>query len=294
MAGDYVDPISTAYRGFDIHQVPPNSQGLTALIMLNVLEGYDLSAFDPLSPERTHLEIEAGKLAFEARNRHIADQSAMNIPVGRLLCKEWASELRSRISLNRAASEISNLGLRKSDTAYVSVVDKDLNAVSFINSIFDSFGSGILCPTTGVMFHNRGSSFNLDPDHPNCIGAGKRPMHTIMPGMMTSNARVEMPFGVMGGDYQPFGQCRFVVNILDYGLDVQSALDMPRVFATGLDVEIEKSLPAATIKGLFARGHRLRLVPTPHGGGQAIRIDYERGVLTGGSDPRKDGCALGY
>lgn len=292
--GDYVDPISTTYRGYDIHQVPPNHQGLTALVMLNVLEGYDLGTFGPLSPERNHLEIEAGRLAFEARNRHIADQSAMSVPVSRLLSKEWAADLRSRISLNHAALEVTNLGLRKSDTVYISVVDKDLNAVSFINSIFDSFGTGILCPSTGVMFHNRGASFNLDADHPNCLGPGKRPMHTLMPGMMTCNARAVMPFGVMGGDYQPFGQCHLVSNILDYGLDVQSALDMPRVFATGLEVEVEKSLPSATIKGLLERGHRLRLVPTPHGGGQAIRIDYERGVLTGGSDPRKDGCALGY
>ncbi len=294
VAGDYVDAISTNYRGYDIHQIPPNNQGLTALVMLNVLEGFDLNAYPPLSAERTHLEIEAGRLAFEMRNRHMADLSSMTVPMERLLSKQWATDLRARISVDRAMPDISDLGLQKSDTVYLSVVDRDLNAVSFINSVFHSFGSGILCPQTGVMFQNRGASFNLNADHPNCMGPGKRPMHTIMPGMMTKGDRVEMPFGVMGGDYQPFGHCRLITNMVDYGLDVQAALDMPRVFATGQEVEVETSLPAETVQGLKARGHTVRTVESPHGGGQAIHIDHTRGVLTGGSDPRKDGCALGF
>jgi len=292
--GEYVEPISTNYRGFDIHQIPPNTQGVTALVMLNILEGYELAELDPLSAERIHLEVEAGRIAFDMRNRHIADPECMNVPLKRLLSKKWSEQLRSKMSRDRAMSAVGDLGLSKNDTIYVCVVDRDLNAISFINSIYYSFGSGILCPTTGVMFQNRGTSFNLDPHHPNCIGPGKRPMHTIMPGMMTRGEGVEMPFGVMGGDYQPFGHCHIVSNVLDYGLDVQAALDMPRVFPMDEELEIERNLPAETIKGLFERGHSLRLVASPHGGGQAIRIDRERGLLTGGSDPRKDGCALGF
>jgi len=292
--GEYVEPVSTNYRGFDIHQVPPNTQGVTALVMLNILEGYELANLAPLSAERVHLEIEAGRIAFDMRNRYIADPQCMDVPLKQLLSKKWSGQLRAKLSPDRAMPAVSDLGLSKADTIYVCVVDKDLNAISFINSIFDSFGCGILCPTTGVVFQNRGMSFNLDDRHPNCIGPSKKPMHTLMPGMMTRGERVEMPFGVMGGDFQPFGHCHVVSNILDFGLDVQEALDMPRVFPFGEEVEIERNLPPETIKGLFERGHRLRLVATPHGGGQAIHIDRKRGLLTGGSDPRKDGCALGF
>ncbi|MEO3433760.1 gamma-glutamyltransferase [Inquilinus sp. CAU 1745] len=292
--GDYVEPVSTAYRGYEIHQVPPNNQGLTALIMLNILEGFDLAALEPMSSDRTHLEIEAGRLAFAARNATLSEQVAMGVRAEDLLSKEWAGRLRSKIVPDRAMTGIPDLGLGKSDTVYVSVVDRDLNAVSFINSIYHSFGCGILCPETGVMFQNRGASFRIDPDHPNRIGPSKRPLHTIMPGMATRNGRALMPYGVMGGDYQPFGHARFLTGIIDYGQDVQQALDAPRVFATGDMVEIEKSFPGPTIAGLIARGHALRLAPDPLGGGQAVMIDHERGILSGGSDPRKDGCALGF
>lgn len=292
--GDYVDAICTDYRGNTVHQIPPNNQGLTALIMLNILEGFDLAGLDPLSSARTHLEIEAGRLAFAARDSVLAEPHAMPVDVPRLLSKDWAGTLRRRIDPQRALADIPDLGLAKSDTVYLSVVDRDLNAVSFINSLYYSFGSGILCPETGVMFQNRGMAFRLDPDHPNRIGPAKRPLHTIMPGMMTRNGRVVMPYGVMGGDYQPFGHAHLLTNMIDFGMDVQQALDAPRVFAMGKEVEIEKTFPPETVSGLLARGHGLRYAPDPLGGGQAIRIDYERGVLSGGSDPRKDGCALGF
>ncbi|MGF1594781.1 MAG: gamma-glutamyltransferase [Kiloniellaceae bacterium] len=292
--GDTVTPISTDYRDVRVHQIPPNNQGLTALIMLNILEGFDLPAWSPLSAERTHLEAEAGKLAFAARNAAIADPASMTTKLAQLLSKNWAEELRSSIRLDRPLEGLPDLGLRKSDTVYVCVVDHDLNAVSFINSIYDSFGSTILCPRSGVMFQNRGRSFRLDVDHPNCIGPGKRPMHTIMPGMVTRGGRALMPYGVMGGDYQPFGHARLLTNLFDYGLDVQAALDMPRVFAGEGSIELEKSFPTETIRGLLSIGHDVRLAPEPLGGGQAIFIDHDRGILSGGSDPRKDGCALGY
>lgn len=294
VCGDYVTPISADYRGIQVHQIPPNNQGLTALIMLNILEGFDLPGWAPLSPERTHLEVEAGRLAFAARNAAIADPGSMTAKLDQLLSKDWAGRLRSSIRLDRPLAGLPDLGLRKSDTVYVCVVDRDLNAVSFINSIYDSFGSAILCPETGVLFQNRGRSFRLDAEHPNCIGPSKRPMHTIMPGMVTRGGRALMPYGVMGGDYQPFGHTRLLTNVFDYGLDVQAALDMPRVFAGEGCIELEKSFPAETIHGLLTLGHDVRAAPEPLGGGQAILIDHSRGILSGGSDPRKDGCALGY
>jgi len=292
--GNYVTPISTEYRNARVHQIPPNNQGLTALIMLNILEGFDLQAWAPLSAERTHLEIESGRLAFAARNAAIADPASMTAQLAQLLSKDWAGELRAGIQLDRPLAGMPDLGLRKSDTVYVCVVDRDLNAVSFINSIYDSFGSAILCPQTGVLFQNRGRSFRLNAEHPNCIGPSKRPMHTIMPGMVTRGGRALMPYGVMGGDYQPFGHTRLLTNVFDYGLDVQAALDMPRVFADEAWVELEKSFPAEAIRGLLTIGHEVRLAAEPLGGGQAIFIDHDRGILSGGSDPRKDGCALGY
>jgi gamma-glutamyltranspeptidase/glutathione hydrolase len=190
--------------------------------------------------------------------------------------------------------DIPDLGLKTSDTVYISIVDKDLNAVSFINSVYHSFGSGILCPETGVHFQNRGESFRIDPDHPNRIGPRKRPLHTIMPGMLTRGAEAVSPYGVMGGDYQPYGHTRVLTNVIDYGLDPQAAISMPRVFATGALVDIEKTFPAETYAGLKARGHVLNFAPSPLGGGQMILIDREKGVLSAGSEHRKDGCALGF
>lgn len=292
--GDYVTPASTNYRGYDIHQVPPNNQGVTALLMLNILEGFGIADLDPVSAARMHLEIEAGRIAYSMRDQHLADLDSMTVTLDQLLDKGWAGDLRKKISPDRAMTDIGDLGLKTSDTVYFSIVDKDLNTVSFINSVYHSFGSMHVCPKTGVVFQNRGSSFNLDPDHPNCIGPQKRPMHTIMPGMMTKGDKVAMSFGVMGGDYQPYGQCRVVSNVVDFGMDVQAAIDMPRVFARGAQVDVERSIPASVLQGLSDRGHAMKLVGTALGGAQAVFIDHDRGVLTGGSDPRKDGLAIGY
>jgi gamma-glutamyltranspeptidase/glutathione hydrolase len=274
--------------------VPPSNQGITALMMLNLLEGFDMAALDPLSAERLHLEIETGRLAYAMRDRHIADPEAMQVPLDAILSKDWAAGLRTRISPDHAMPDIGVLGLSTSETVYMTVVDRDLNTVSFINSIFDSFGSGILCPETGVLFQNRGNSFTLDPAHPNALAPGKRPMHTIMPGMATEGDRVRLSFGVMGGDYQPFGHARIVSSLVDYGMDLQAAIDMPRLLATGAEVEVERSLPPAILQALTDKGHRLRMAQDPLGGCQAILIDHERGLLSGGSDPRKDGHAAGF
>jgi gamma-glutamyltranspeptidase/glutathione hydrolase len=181
-----------------------------------------------------------------------------------------------------------------SDTVYISVVDEDRNAISFINSTYWAFGSGITCPETGVVLQNRGTSFRMDPAHPNALAPGKRPMHTIMPGMVTRNGRVVMPFGVMGGDYQPMGHAHLLTSVLDFGMDVQAALDSPRVFHDDGQLKVERGIPEATRSGLRALGHELAETPEPFGGGQAIWIDWDKGTLTGGSDPRKDGMAAGY
>ena len=182
----------------------------------------------------------------------------------------------------------------ESDTVYLTVVDRDRMAVSLINSLFSHFGVGICTEKTGVMLQNRGACFVLDQAHPNCIGPGKRPMHTIIPGMAMRDGRCEMPFGVMGAHYQPMGHAQLISNIVDYGMDVQQAIDLPRAFIVGDVSAVERGLPPATVEGLRQRGHHVAAVSSPWGGGQAIQIDWQRGVLIGGSDPRKDGCALGY
>lgn len=293
-AGEYVTPVKTNYRGVDIYQMPPNNQGLTALIMLNILSGFDLASLDPYSADRLHLEVEAGRLAYRDRDLYIADPKKRDVPVEELLSPDYAARLRAAIRPDRAMRDLPPSLREKSDTVYISIVDKDRNAVSFINSTYHSFGSCVVTRKSGVVLQNRGSGFRLDPKHPNCIEPGKRPLHTIMPGMAVRNGRTMMPYGVMGGDYQPFGHVRLLTNVLDYGMDVQAALDQPRVFHDGSAVLVERSVSAASLRGLQERGHRCELAGDPHGGGQAVLIDWDRGSLTGGSDPRKDGCAIGY
>ncbi len=291
---DYVTPISTRYRGLDICQIPPNNQGITALIMLNILLGFDLGKLGPLSAARLHLEIEAGRLAYRDRNALIADLTQTPVPVEELLSMAYARRLRERIDPDRAMTDLPPPLLQKSDTVYFCVVDRDRNAVSFINSVYHSFGSGIVTPNTGIVLQNRGAGFRLEPGHPNCIAPGKRPLHTIMPGMAMKDGRAVLPYGVMGGDYQPFGHVHLLTNFLDFGCDLQEALDLARVFYSGGVVQVERGVPPDSVAGLAARGHRVEVAPEALGGGQAIWIDWESGVLTGGSEPRMDGGAMGF
>jgi len=292
--GDYVVPISTQYGGHDIYQMPPNNQGLTALLMLNILSGFDLKALDPNGAGRLHLEIEAGRLAYRDRDIYLADQDKVHVPVKALLSPEYATALRGAIDPNRAMTDLPAVKLPGSDTVYISIVDRDRNAVSFINSTYDSFGSGVTGPKSGVVLQSRGRSFRLDRDHPNVIAPGKRPLHTIMPGMAVKDGRVVMPFGVMGGGYQPFGHVRLITNLIDFGMDPQEALDAPRVYYQDGAVEVERGVPQSVVNDLARLGHRVSIAPGPFGGGQAVVIDWEKGTLTGASDHRKDGCALGY
>jgi gamma-glutamyltranspeptidase/glutathione hydrolase len=294
--GDYVTPIKTEYRGHEVYECPPNGQGIVALQILNILSGLPAGSRDPLSVERLHGLIEATRLAYRDRDDLIADPAKARVPVERLLSEGHAAELRGRISPERAMTPpVAEKAAVHADTVYLCVVDKDRNAVSFINSVFHSFGSGLVSPKTGVVLQNRGQSFSTDPEHPNCIAPGKRPMHTIIPGMLVKDGRTVMPFGVMGGQYQAMGHAYFLTNVLDYGLDLQEALDLPRLFARPESpVEAENGVPAETVAGLERLGHEFARPAKPIGGGQAIHIDWASGVLTGASDPRKDGCALGY
>jgi gamma-glutamyltranspeptidase/glutathione hydrolase len=292
--GEYVTPISADYRGLRIHQVPPNNQGLTALVMFNLMARHDLSKLDPVGVDKLHLEIEAGRLAFRERNDSIADPLASAGVVERLLSPEFTSKLAAEIDMGRAMDHLPKADLAMSDTVYISIVDEDRNAVSFINSTYFSFGSAVTGPKSGVVLQNRGYSFKLDPAHPNAIGPGKRPLHTIMPGMATKAGKAIMPFGVMGGDYQPFGHVHVLTNLLDHGMDIQEAIDCPRVFYEKNAIVAETGVPDATVQGLRDKGHTVVTAENPHGGGQAIWIDWDAGTLTGGSDPRKDGLALGY
>jgi gamma-glutamyltranspeptidase/glutathione hydrolase len=297
VSGDYVIPIRTDYRGFQVYECPPNGQGIVALEMLNILSEFELPAINPVSAERLHLEIESARLAYRDRDAMLADPDKVNVPVAEWLSEERARRLRQMISPDRAMAHLPPTPIPEhSDTVYITVVDKDRNVVSFINSLFDSFGSGLVSPKTGVVLQDRGISFGLDESHPNCIAPGKRPLHTIIPGMLCRNGRAVMPFGVMGGHYQACGHAHLVTNVIDYGLDVQEAIDQPRVFPLpGEDrVNMESGLPGEVVEGLKALGHKSAVPDRPIGGAQAIHIDWDSGALTGGSDPRKDGCALGY
>ncbi|RYH13622.1 MAG: gamma-glutamyltransferase, partial [Alphaproteobacteria bacterium] len=275
-------------------QMPPNNQGITALLMLNILSGFALAGMDPDSAERLHLEIEAGRLAYRDRDRWVADQDKVHVPVRDLLSEGYARDLRAAINPARAMTDLPDVAFPDSDTVYISVVDKDRNAVSFINSTYHSFGSGMTGPRSGVVLQNRGTGFRLERGHPNAIAPNKRPMHTIMPGMALKDGRVVAPYGVMGGAYQPFGHVHFVTNLIDFGMDPQQALDAPRVFHYGGVLQVERGVAQAVVDGLAAKGHAVQRSDEPFGGGQAVVIDWEKGTLTGASDHRKDGCALGY
>jgi gamma-glutamyltranspeptidase/glutathione hydrolase len=287
----WVEPISTGFAGHEVLEIPPSGQGLTALIALNVVSHFGLARHEPDSPDRMHIEIEAMKLAWELRNRHIADPDFVEVPVAELLSPGMAARLAGMIDMKRTLDI--RTAMRQSDTIYLSVVDRNRLAVSFINSIYYGFGSAIVTPATGISLQNRGACFVADPGHPNCIGPAKRPLHTIIPAMARKDGRVDMSFGVMGGDYQPMGHLCVAVNRYIYGMDPQAAIDMPRYFPKGGDVLAESGVTEAAQAGLRDRGHVLVPAPEPLGGGQAIVIDHRRGILIGGSDPRKDGLALG-
>ena len=287
-------PIGTTYKDYDVWQCPPNGPGITMLVMLNILSRFDLKKYAPVSVERFHLEAEAARIAYMMRETFIGDPQQADVDVARILAKNFAEEHVGKIRMD-SVLELPNVAPPMNpSTIYCTVVDKDRNVCSFINSIAHSFGSAIVSNKTGVLLQNRAGGFRIQPGHPNCIAGGKRPLHTIMPSLLTKGGRSVMPFAVMGGQYQPVGQCHVLTNMFDYGCDVQEAIDMPRGLHYEGVYQLEDSVPAEIVEGLKKIGHKTTSVVGPLGGGQAIWIDWDKGTLTGGSDPRKDGCALGY
>jgi gamma-glutamyltranspeptidase / glutathione hydrolase len=292
---EWVEPITTNYRGYEVRELPPNGQGIAALMTLNILEQSSLPRLQHLSPDYLHLFIEAFKLAIAERDAHVADPQFYGAPVGALLATEFAAAQYRRIDFQRAASYPLPSGLKPHrDTVYLCVVDKDRNAASYINSLYHGFGSKCVAGNTGIVLHNRGLGFVLEESHPNCIAPRKRPKHTIIPAMVYRDGKPILVYGVMGAEYQAMGHAYVFTNWIDFGMDLQQAVDAPRFLPLRGSVAVERGIPESTRARLRERGHTVVDAELPWGGAQAIYIDPSSGVLNGASDPRKDGCALGY
>ena len=290
----YVEPISVPYKGVELHELPPNNHGIVALMMLKILERTGLPK-NPASAERYHVAIEAARLAYAARDTWVADPEMAKVPVTHMLSDSLADDLAKRISRKKRKENLGPLPEPQgTDTVYLSIVDEKGMAVSFINSLFAGFGSGIVTRKSGITLHNRGQGFVLDPTHRNCIAPRKRPLHTLVPAMATRNGKLWASFGVMGAAFQPMGHMYMMTNMVDYGMDPQEALDHPRAFFENGRVELEQSVPAEAEAGLKAMGHPVAWRAEPWGGGQIVAFDRSNGTLIGASDARKDGLALGY
>ncbi len=294
------EPLSTLYREVTLYELPPNGQGLVALQMLNFLEGEDLGRFEHNSAPYLHRLIEAKKLAYADRDAFYGDPDHEALPLARLVSKDYAHQ-RWRQLFNSACAmpEPAPAGpIHRGDTVYLCAVDREGNAVSLINSLFENFGSGLVAGETGVLLQNRGAMFSLEPGHPNFLVAGKRPLHTIIPAMAFRHEKPWLVFGVMGGHLQPHGQVQVLLNQLEFGMDVQQAGEAPRFFheqgPTGSRVLLEPGISAEVAAQLADLGHPIGSRLRHFGGYQGIVIDPETGVLAGGSDPRKDGCAVGF
>jgi gamma-glutamyltranspeptidase/glutathione hydrolase len=291
---NWVEPISASYRGYEVYECPPNGQGMAALMILRTLAGYALGGDAFSEADRLHLLAEASKAAYWVRDNFIGDPDHVPVDVADFLSEARAERSRRAIGLDRAMPGPHWAEIEHKDTVYLCTVDRDGNACSFINSLFSSFGTGILAPECGVLLHNRGTGFRTIPGHPNAIAPGKRPLHTIIPAMLAKDGRVVMPFGVMGGHYQAVGHAHFIHRLLDRGMDPQQAAEQPRILPLNGLLQVERAIPEPTVADLANRGHEILIVDVPLGGCQAIWIDRDRGILIGGSEPRKDGLALGY
>ena len=289
-----VTPITADYRGLTIAELPPNGQGIVALIILKLLERFDLADLDPHGAERVHLETEATRLAYSVRNAYIADPDRMSVGTDDLLSDATIDALFRQIDRKARNRQITVPDIARSGTVYLTTADEEGRLVSLIYSIFGDFGSMIACEKTGVLFQNRGSAFSLEEGHPNELTGGARPLHTIIPAMALKDGVPVIAFGVMGGAYQACGHAHVITNMVDYGMDPQAALDAPRAFfGDGDDVFLERGYLAEVHENLAALGHRPSQQAKPIGGGQMIMRDPATGQLVGGSDPRKDGAALG-
>lgn len=306
---DWVEPVSTNYRGYDVWELPPNGQGVTALQMLNILEGYDLKKFGFGSKEHIHYFVEAKKLAYEDRAKFYADPAFNRLPLKSLLSKEYGATRRKLISDTRAGVgyEPGNPAIQQGDTVYLTAADRDGNMVSLIQSVASSFGSGMVPDGLGFVLHNRGASYTLEEGHYNSYAPRKRPFHTIIPAFMTRDGQPILSFGVMGGAFQPLGHVQIVTNMVDFGMNIQEAGDAPRIDHTGSSMPtgsraaadggqilLESGHSYETIRELMKMGHKVGYSLGLYGGYQAIRYDPQRQVYYGASESRKDGQAAGY
>ena len=304
----WVEPVSVNYRGYDVFELPPNCQGIAALEMLNILEGFDLRKMGFQSADALHAMIEAKKLAFEDRAKFYADPAFAKVPMKGLLSKEYAAGRRNLIRMDRAGQtyDAGNPALYQGDTTYLTTADSEGNMVSLIQSNFRGNGSGVVVPGLGFVLQDRGEMFVMQPGHPNAYAPGKRPFHTIIPAFIMKDGQPFMSFGVMGGPMQPQGHVQIVVNMVDFGLGLQEAgdaarwqhagstdYDTPRM-TTGGWVNLESSIPWSVVRELKRRGHDIRADLGGYGGYQAILWDATHAVYHGASESRKDGCAMGY
>lgn len=309
--GEWVEPVSSNYRGYDVWELPPNSQGIAALQILNVLEGYDFSKIPFGSPEHVHLFVEAKKLAFADRARFYADMAFQPAPVQKLISKEYAAQRRALISMDKALKEVqpgTPKQLEEGDTIYMTVADADGMMVSLIQSNYRGMGSGMAPPGLGFILQDRGEMFVLQKNHPNGYAPSKRPFQTIIPAFITKGGKPYASFGVMGGAMQPQGHAQIVMNLVDFGMNLQEAGDAPRIqhegsteptgqataMTDGGEVNLETGFPYETVRALMRKGHRIVFADGPYGGYQAIMRDPESGVYYGASESRKDGQAAGY
>ena len=304
---DWVDTISVNYRGYDVHEMPPSTQGFVALEMLNILEGYDIRKLGHNSADYLHLVTEAKKIAFADRGAYLADRAFVpKNALATLLSKDYATKRRGEINMTKTGAYAAGVlpggtasapdfaGRDRGDTIYLTAADGQGNVVSFIQSLFSAFGSGLVAGETGITLHNRGSGFVLTKGHPNQIGPGKRPLHTLVPAMILKDGRPWVSFGVMGGDNQGQAHAQVVMNLVDFGMNVQTAGEAARMRHMGTQLALERGIGPDVRAALEARGHRIRDGRAQMGGYQGIMIDAKTGVLLGGSDVRKDGLAIGW
>ena len=309
--GEWVEPVSTNYRGYDVWELPPNGQGIAALQILNLLEPYDLKSYGFGSPEHVHLFVEAKKLAFADRAASYADPKFYDTPVARLISKGYAAERGKLISMDKAARSVEPgiiPEVNEGDTIYLTTADASGMMVSLIQSNYRGMGSGMAPPGLGFVFQDRGEMFVLKPGHPNTYAPGKRPFHTIIPAFVTKDGKPWLSFGVMGGAMQPQGHAQILMNLIDFGMNLQEAGDAPRIqhdgsteptgqntaMTDGGEVDLESGFPIETIRSLMRKGHSVRFADGPYGGYQAIMVNPNGGGYVGASESRKDGMAAGY
>ena len=291
----FSDTLISDYKNYIIHQCPLNGPGIIVHLMMKLLQKFDWNNINYNDSIRFHIQAEVTKICFEVKETILGDPNFNKIDINNLINNEFINNLFNKIDLNKVYEAKNAYVTSHPETIYLTVVDKDLNAISFINSICHAFGSGICSENTGVLFQNRGVNFRLEEGHPNCIDSNKRPLHTIIPGLLTNqNDETIMSYGVMGGQYQPIGQSHVLQNIYDFGLSLQEAIDAQRAFDLNGKLRIENSFSKSTINDLLKLGHNIEISNEGIGGGQGIIIDRKQGILIGGSDSRKDGLAIGF